>query len=366
MAVDGGEPEQRTFDSVRITGVDWTADGKHLVFASERGGASGLWRVGASGGEPTWVLTGGEGTTVEALSIARRGNRLVYTQRSSNTNIWRLWQPQPTVPYRAHLFLSSTRWESHPHIAPDGTRIAFASNQSGTYEIWRCDRSGGDLVQLTTLGGAWAGAPRWSPDGRFISFVAYRDGQADIYVVDAEGGTPRLLTSAVADDTAPRWSHDGRWIYFASNRNASWQVWKIPVAGGDAVQVTTTGGWAALESPDGTALFYVKPDAPGIWQRPLIPQTHAAPAEKRLIADLDPADRDNWAVTPQGIYFVRRDAYAPVLALYRFATEQVTDVATLNHVPQHPSLAVAPEETWFLYTQVDRNESDLLLIEHYR
>ena len=366
VGIEGGEPERRTFDRVRITGVDWSADGKHLVFASHRDGASGLWRIAASGDEPAWILTGGEGATVDAVSIARRGNRLVYTQRSSNTNIWRLWRPQPEVSYRAHLFLASTRWESHPHISPAGTRIAYASNQSGTYEIWTCDRNGRDPVQLTTLGGVWAGVPRWSPDGRFISFVAYREGQGDIYVIDAEGGTPRLLTTAPADDAAPGWSHDGRWIYFASSRNEAWEIWKTPVAGGDAVQVTETGGWAALASPDGTVLYYVKPHASGIWQRPVAPDTGSAAQERLLIDTLDPADRDNWAVTPEGIYFVRRDAYAPVLAVYRFATEQVTDVATLNNVPQHPSLAVGPEETWFLYTQVDRDESDILLMEHFR
>lgn len=371
VEAEGGEPKQLTFDAAGIAGLDWTADGKDIVFTSQRGGASGLWRISASGGDPEWIVMAGEGMHFQDLSVARQGSRLAYVQRSSNTNIWRLWQPPDIQRYRAHLLLSSTRWESNPQISPDGNRIAFASNQSGTFEIWTCDRSGEDPIQLTSFGGAPASNPRWSPDGAFISFVAYQEGQADLYVVDAEGGTPRRLTTSSADDRAPSWSRDGRLVYFASSRSGTWEIWKIPVEGGEAMQVTTTGGWAAFESSDGRLLYYVKPHARGIWQRSTLPG--GEDQERLLVASLKPTDWGNWAVGTDGIYFIRRDAYGPVLAFYHIETEQITQIAPLSNapeplskVPEQPSLAVAPDATWFLYTQVDRNESDILLVEHFR
>src|SRR5690606_19433174 len=116
-------------------------------------------------------------------------------------------------------FIASTRWDMSPQYAPDGTRIAFVSNRSGSYEIWVAGADGQGAVALTAFGGPIVGAPRWSHDGTALAFDARTDGNADVYVVDVAGGRPRRLTADPADDVAPSWSHDGRWIYFSASRS---------------------------------------------------------------------------------------------------------------------------------------------------
>ena len=65
----GGAARRVTFDDGDIIGLDWEADGKHIVFSSERGGGISLWRVASAGGEPTFVAGGG--AKLKHPSVAR-------------------------------------------------------------------------------------------------------------------------------------------------------------------------------------------------------------------------------------------------------------------------------------------------------
>jgi Tol biopolymer transport system component len=60
------------------------------------------------------------------------------------------------------------RW---PSWSPDGKRIAFASDRSGTYEIWTIQPDGRGLKRLTDTPGQIATGPIWSPDGSRIGFT---------------------------------------------------------------------------------------------------------------------------------------------------------------------------------------------------
>src|SRR5206468_3375937 len=72
-------------------GLAWTADGKEIVFASNRGGLWRLWRVSTSGGTPELVHGVGEGAG--APTISPRGDRLAYVQARADANLWRTAGP---------------------------------------------------------------------------------------------------------------------------------------------------------------------------------------------------------------------------------------------------------------------------------
>ena len=190
-----------------------------------------------------------------------------------------------------------------PQISPDGDRIAFESNRSGSPEVWVCDRDGRGAVQLTSFVDVNAGSPSWSPDGRWIAFDAAPDGNADIYVISADGGSPRPLTTEWSEELIPSWSRDGKWIYFSSNRTGIFQVWKAPAAGGEAVQVTKKGGFVGFESPDGQFVFYAKPegsprDPAAVWRVP------AEGGEEVAVLDSPrPVKGGAWAAVEQGDLF---------------------------------------------------------------
>ena len=216
-------------------------------------------------------------------------------------------------------------------------------------------------MQLTSFNGPFTGTPRWSPDGTQLVFDARPKGQADLYVIDAQGGLPHHLTTTASDDLAASWSRDGRWIYFASNRSGDWQVWKMPAMGGTPIQVTQQGGFAAAEALDGHTLYYTKKNTPGLWRKPL-----PAGTDQEILKTLSIDDWGNWAIENEGIYFVRRDANA--LWFYAFATEEAVAVFQPTRlIPTgDPALAVSPDGQWVLFGQVDRQESDLMVVEGFQ
>jgi Tol biopolymer transport system component len=90
-------------------------------------------------------------------------------------------------------------------------------------EIYVMDRTGGNLRQVTKLGGANF-APSWHPDGKrliFASNIADPKGRNfDVYLVNLDGTGLERVTYNDTFDGFPMFSSDGKHLVFASNRNA--------------------------------------------------------------------------------------------------------------------------------------------------
>jgi Tol biopolymer transport system component len=308
------------------------------------------------------------GYNITRLSVSRQGNRLAYAQQFLDTNIWRveLKGTKRTVS-RPTKLISSSKSDSAPQYAPEGKRITFRSDRSGSFEIWACEADGSNAVQLTNFNGPLTGSPCWSPDGKQIAFDARPEGNPDIFVISAEGGRPRRLTEDPAEEIAPSWSRDGRWIYFESNRDGSTQIWKMPADGGEARQVTKGGGSVAYESIDGKFLYYTKGrNLAGIWRVPV------EGGKEKLVLDTHKAGFwSAWTLVEKGIYFLTAEQLSrPAIEFFSFTTGRVTEVTALAKAfrpwTNPEGLSVSADGRWILYTQEDRVDMDIMLVENFR
>lgn len=102
-------------------------------------------------------------------------------------------------------------WMRYPAISPDGTMIAF------TYkgDIYTVPANGGKATQLTTHP-AHDTHPVWSPDGSKIVFASDRAGNFDLFVMDKEGGSPKQLTTHSANEYPETFSDAKHILYSAS------------------------------------------------------------------------------------------------------------------------------------------------------
>jgi dipeptidyl aminopeptidase/acylaminoacyl peptidase len=198
-----------------------------------------------------------------------------------------------------------------PQWSPDGTKVAFASNREGNFEVYVVNANGTGLANLTK-NPADDSAPAWSPDGRRIAFETNRDGQDEIYVMNADGSSPGNLSAFPRDEFNPAWSPNGQTIVFERDRDGTnHDLWAISPSGGpSSVQQLTTASndtnpdW----SPDGTRIVYQRGDelwtmsAGGGGQASLhvIGARPAwAPDGTRIVFD-SPAEGQLYTVSPDG------------------------------------------------------------------
>jgi len=364
VSVVGGEPKRLTFDGAGASNLAWTPSGREIVFSSRHGGKSRLFRIPVDGGSPQWLVASGSEASYPAFS--HEGNRLAWRQNADNTDIFRLALKgaSETVESLANL-IASTALEASPRYSPDGKRIVFGSNRSGSDEIWVCGSEGANPIRLTSFRGPLAGSPSWSPDGRQIVFDCRPEGNADIFVINGDGGQPRRLTTDPAEDIVPSWSRDGRWIYFTSSRSGKLQIWKTPSNGGEAVQLTKQGGFEPVESPDGRWIYFTQDRGSSSIRR--VPVTGG---EENPVFDFHQNSYSRmWTVDNEGIYFA--DTESPIRAaikFYSFSRGSVKTVAEIDrNLPGGVSgLTISPDGRWLLFPLVAQRGSDLMMIENFR
>jgi Tol biopolymer transport system component len=368
MPAEGGKPQ--TFKTQAFSGESWTADGRALVFpAPPRQQGAALWRMSLPDGHMSRLGVGVENAYYPAI----RAGRLAYTIRRFNVNIWQIRLPAsagelPSAAARPTEFITSTQRQVAPEFSPDGKRVVFVSDRSGSPEIWTSDRDGKNLLRLTSIGGALTGTPRWSPDSRWVAFDSKLEGRRNIYVASAGGGVPRRVTTGTSNNYVPSWSGDGRWIYFDSDRTGEPQIWKIRLTGEKPVQVTHGGGFEGFESADGKYFYYAKGvQRLGIWRIRL--RDHYEEPVPELA---DAGYYRYWALTPDGVYFVPGD-FSPTatssatIRFFRFATRKTTEVATIGRLlPWNPGLTVSPDGHSLLYAQVDEDDRDIMLVNDFQ
>lgn len=115
-------------------------------------------------------------------------------------------------------------------FSPDGNRIVFESDRSGSQQIYVMNVDGSSQQRISFFGGR-AATPEWSPRGDQIAFT-HIAGNLRIAVMSPGGGPLRYLTDSWQDE-APTWSPNGRIIQFFRTTKGSGkaEIWQVDLTG---------------------------------------------------------------------------------------------------------------------------------------
>ncbi|UCG50490.1 MAG: PD40 domain-containing protein [Candidatus Latescibacterota bacterium] len=354
--VDDNRIRRLTRGQINIWGLDWSPEGDEVYFSSFAGGPYSLSAVSARGLTVRRAPVLSE--WVRFPTLARDASRLVYESREETQNIMMLSLADSAARVtEAKPLVVSNALDCEPSWSPDGGEIAFISTRSGHRELWVCESDGSRLRQLTLLGGMYVASPTWAPNGRQLSFMIAGEDIA-VYVIDVLGGAPRRITPSGHNALPCSWSLDGNRVYYASTVDGEWQIWQVRPDGSDAVQVTTDGGIAAVESPDGKTLYLVRPDWNGIWSRPL-----AGGASECTVPDLQAGCFQSWTVTVEGIYFVRLEGATTKVLLRGSRGDTTREIAAF---PSYPTsrFSISPDGKSLLFVRSDHLDIDLMMLDY--
>lgn len=159
---------QVTFQAHNVRPV-WTTDGKRLTYRSNGYGGTGIFTVPADGSGPPVLLT-----TENKLGIAHSwspdGKLLIGTENGSR-GFW-LYSARPEGSGgEVKSLLDSPTLKREAMISPDGHWLAYASNETGRYQIYVQSFPG--MGERTTISAEGGESPRWKRDGRELF---YRNG----------------------------------------------------------------------------------------------------------------------------------------------------------------------------------------------
>ena len=278
--LEGGTPRRLTKTPGNELNPCWSSDGQTIWFLADEKGAMNFRAIPAAGGE-TKTLTAWKDDDTRRATLAW-DRKTVAFERDGRLNTLDL----TTVDAKAkpiELTVESdvrnggadvhtiTSGAEHSALSPDGSRLAVAVRG----DLWLLSSGGGDAVRLSTSS-ANEDWPRWSPDGRRLAYFSDASGTNDVYVMDLATHDAKIVAGGPDDQAFPAWAADGKHLVYTSNHARNKDLYLLDLETGEDRQLTkdpkddddatvsSDGKWIAFDSGrGGSQAIYVMPFSGG-------------------------------------------------------------------------------------------------------
>jgi Tol biopolymer transport system component len=201
------------------------------------------------------VLAAGE-SPAPGASFPGANGRIAYASNQSGN--WDIYSMSPDGSGKKQI-TSGPGNDTQPSYSADGRRIVFSSNRAGSYDVYTMNADGSEITRLTTDPSGDV-QPSFSPDGTHIAFVSTRFGSwyTDLYVMNADGGEQTRIVSAGGIEESPTFSPDGQRIAFARTRDTHKNIFTVGIAGEGlaAVRNSATDDRQPSFSPNGQQIAF--------------------------------------------------------------------------------------------------------------
>lgn len=227
------------FDAARATQVTqgrnlvgnpvFTPDGK-LVYPLKQPVGGDLYLLDLANGTKK-QLTANAGDNV-VPSVSADGRYIVFmSDRTGAFHIWRMDIDGGNLKQ-----LTDNHDEEVPNISPDSQWVAYEMYLNKS-TIWKVGINGGQPTQITDKGSE---NPVFSPDGKQIAclYLAQPAGSQTLAILPSAGGEPTKTLPFTGPITNLRWTVDGRALVYGATRNGVTNLWAQPIDGSAPKQLT--------------------------------------------------------------------------------------------------------------------------------
>lgn len=219
---------------------------------------------------PTSTLPASPTPTLLPTPMGGGAGQIAFaSDRSGTTQIWLMNTDGSGQPVQLTDIFGGA---CQPNWSPDGERLVFispCSKNQETYPSVGMFIINADGTQQTPLPGVLAGDfdPAWSPDGTKIVFTSLRNsGRPRLYLLNLEDNSVKRISDLYSRDSQPAWSPDGSKIAFVTNRNGPVQIWTMNPDGSEqqiytrsADHINTHPVW----STDGETILFTQTEPSG-------------------------------------------------------------------------------------------------------
>ncbi|HEX5720952.1 MAG TPA: hypothetical protein VF179_32660 [Thermoanaerobaculia bacterium] len=217
----------------------WSPDGTRIVFQALRDGNEEIYVMNADGSNQVNVTRHPSNDShpywsPDGKRIIFNTNRdtgetdEVYTMQADGTDLRRL--------------TTNDIWDTYASWSPDGKKILLRKRikepgidgegkpMDFNSEIFVMEADGSGAVNLSR-NPAFDGWPSWSPDGRRILFSSNRSGTFGVYVMNADGSgvQPLMMSQPGEEHTKPIWSRDGKKIVCTRTKDGNVEIFTLDV-----------------------------------------------------------------------------------------------------------------------------------------
>lgn len=295
--LDTGEFRRFTFGEISDHSPVWSSDGSMIAFISTRDKKSGIYAIASDGGEARKVIE--MDGSFGSINWTPDGKEIVFNFRYNDSHDEKDEKKKKEAPLFRHVtrlfyrldalgFLPEDRFhiwkvdvasgetkqltkgkfdETGPTVSPDGKTIAFTSNRSQNpdkdwfkIDLFTIPIDGGKMIRIKTPAGP-VECPVFSPDSKKIAYIGHDNpddswGETNLHLwtVGAKGRPAardmiEKFDRSCGDDTIadmgeshevprPIWSSDGKRIYFMASDTGSTHIFYAPSKGGLPTRIT--------------------------------------------------------------------------------------------------------------------------------
>ena len=167
------------------------ADGRYIVFMSDRTGAFHIWRMDIDGGNLKQLT---DHHDEEVPDISPDSKWVAYEMYLNKSTIWKVGIDggQPTE--------ITDKYSNNPVFSPDGKQIAclYLPQPAGSQTLAILPSEGGEPIKTLPFTGPITNL-RWTVDGRALVYGATRNGVTNLWAQPIDGSAPKQLTNFASE-----------------------------------------------------------------------------------------------------------------------------------------------------------------------